>query len=88
MAEDRRFYVGQKALIERDGRVLVLFNEGNHFDLPGGKSPGRASWTWSKPCNREVREETSLEIAAGSPPSRPVCPVTPPSTWPAIAAIT
>jgi 8-oxo-dGTP pyrophosphatase MutT (NUDIX family) len=65
VAEDRRFYVGQKALIERDGQVLVLFHEGN-VDLPGGKvQDGELDLV--KALQREVREETSLEVEVGAP---------------------
>jgi 8-oxo-dGTP pyrophosphatase MutT (NUDIX family) len=60
-----KFYVGQKAVIERDGKVLVLFSRGL-VDLPGGKvQEGETDLVAA--LRREVREETSLEIEVGEP---------------------
>ena len=38
MAEDKLFYIGQKAFIEKGGKVLVLFDPGLGLDFPGGRS--------------------------------------------------
>ena len=61
--EDQEFFVGQKAFIEKDGKVLVLkANFG--IDFPGGKiQEGEADFT--KALKREVKEETSLTIQVG-----------------------
>ena len=37
MSQDQLFFVGQKAFIVRDGKVLVLFNPEGKIDFPGGK---------------------------------------------------
>jgi 8-oxo-dGTP pyrophosphatase MutT (NUDIX family) len=50
-----------KGVVIRDGRVLLLLNERDEWDLPGGRpDPGedhRAALT------REAREEAGLEVA-------------------------
>ena len=64
MADDQLFYVGQKAFIEKDGRVLVLMDPNLGLDFPGGKiQEGETDFTES--LKREVREETKLEIEKG-----------------------
>lgn len=66
MANDKQFYVGQKAFIERDGKVLVLNDPILGLDYPGGKiQEGETDWVGA--LKREVREETGLEIAVGEP---------------------
>jgi ADP-ribose pyrophosphatase YjhB (NUDIX family) len=62
---DQLFYVGQKAFIEKDGKVLVLKHE-KGLDFPGGKvTEGQLDFT--EELKREVREETGLEIEVGDP---------------------
>ena len=65
MAEDKLFYVGQKAFIEKDGEVLILLSTVG-LDFPGGKIQiGEEDFNES--LKREVREETNLEIEVGPP---------------------
>jgi 8-oxo-dGTP diphosphatase len=63
---DKQFYVGQKAFIERDGKVLVLNDPILGLDYPGGKIQ-EGDTNWVEALQREVREETGLEIIVGAP---------------------
>jgi 8-oxo-dGTP diphosphatase len=64
--EDALFCVGQKAFIEKDGSVLVLNDPIEGLDFPGGKvQEGEIDFV--EALQREVREETQLEIAVGEP---------------------
>ncbi len=66
MKEDTLFYVGQKAFIEKDNKVLVLGDPHEGLDYPGGKiQEGETDLIES--LKREVREETGLEIEVGAP---------------------
>jgi 8-oxo-dGTP pyrophosphatase MutT (NUDIX family) len=65
VAADKLFYVGQKAFIERDGALLVLFSRGR-LDLPGGRV-AQGEYDLADALKREVREETALEIDVGMP---------------------
>ena len=66
MPKDQIFYVGQKALIERDGKILVLQREPFGADLPGGKiQVGELDSGCA--LQREVFEETGLQIHVGAP---------------------
>ena len=67
--EDQLFYVGQKALINRRGGILVLKDPFIGLDLPGGKIQ-EGEDDLNKSLIREVKEETGLEITVGSPFSR------------------
>jgi 8-oxo-dGTP diphosphatase len=62
----RTFEVGLKAFIERDGQVLVVFFPNGWLDFPGGRideeDPGL-----EEALQREVREETGLEVEVGAP---------------------
>ncbi len=68
---DTKVYFGQKAFIEKNGKVLVLRDPlalvagQSGLDFPGGKY----RWTESLEdgLRREVKEETSLEIEIGKP---------------------
>ncbi|MEJ0021163.1 MAG: NUDIX domain-containing protein [Candidatus Doudnabacteria bacterium] len=65
MPEDKLFFVGQKAFIEKNGEVLILITPVG-LDFPGGKvQEGEKDFVES--LKREVREETGLEIEVGSP---------------------
>lgn len=67
MKEDQVFYVGQKAFIDKDGKVLILSDSWRHeLDFPGGKIQ-EGEFDFSAALQREVREETGLEIEVGDP---------------------
>jgi 8-oxo-dGTP diphosphatase len=60
------FQVGQKAFIERDGELLLVFFPNGWLDFPGGRiEEGERDLTAS--LKREVVEETALEIEVGHP---------------------
>ena len=60
------FQVGQKALIEKDGRVLVVFFPNGWLDFPGGRIDEGESDIIDA-LNRELREETTLEVEVVDP---------------------
>ncbi len=58
------FYVGQKAFIEKNREILVLFLPDDTLDFPGGKiQEGETNYDVS--LKREVKEETDMEIEVG-----------------------
>ncbi|HEX5368834.1 MAG TPA: NUDIX domain-containing protein [Dehalococcoidia bacterium] len=62
----RMFQVSQKALIDRDGAVLVVYFPSGGLDFPGGRvDEGEHDLVAS--LKREVREETRLEVDVGPP---------------------
>ena len=64
MAEDQQFYIGQKVVLEKDGKVLVLHDPVFGVDLPGGKiQEGETDFV--EALKREVFEETGFSIAVG-----------------------
>jgi 8-oxo-dGTP pyrophosphatase MutT (NUDIX family) len=66
MAEDKLFFVGQKAFIEKGGKLLVLFDQEDKVDFPGGKiQEGENDFKAS--LLREVKEETDLVADVGDP---------------------
>jgi len=66
MKEDQLFFVGQKAFIGKDDKVLVLFNTRNKIDFPGGKiQEGENDFVAS--IVREAKEETGLSIKISEP---------------------
>lgn len=72
MKNDGLFCVCQKALIKKDGKVLVLNDPIEGLDFPGGKiqegeaKDGEAN-SLILALQREVREETGLEIEVFDP---------------------
>ena len=72
MKKDALFCVGQKAFIEKDGKVLVLFDPVEGLDFPGGKiQEGEAvdadASSLIASLKRGVTEETGLEIEVLNP---------------------
>lgn len=67
MKKDQEFYVGQKAFIKKDGKVLVLkLSDIDTIDFPGGKiQEGEENFIES--LKREVKEETNLEVEIHEP---------------------
>lgn len=62
--EDKLYYVGQKAFIEKDGKVLVIGDPTEGLDYPGGKiQVGETDLV--EALKREVREEVGMEIEVG-----------------------
>src|SRR5690606_33726879 len=56
----------QKAFIDKDGELLILFAPSKLFDFPGGRiDEGETDLIVA--LKREVREETALEIEVGRP---------------------
>lgn len=62
MKKDKEFYVGQKAVIEKNGKVLVLNDPILGFDLPGGKIQEGEEHDLVGAFRREIKEETNLEV--------------------------
>lgn len=72
MADDALFCVGQKAFIEKDGKVLIIYDPMEGLDFPGGKiQEGEAkngdTSSLVNSLKREVREEVDLEIEVFNP---------------------
>ncbi len=62
-----QFTVGQKAFIEKDGKVLVLFKpDTGRLDIPGGRIQTNETDLKSA-LAREVLEETGLQIKINDP---------------------
>ena len=80
MAENKFFYVGQKAFIEKpglngaegDGKVLILATHKYGLDFPGGRiqedeAKEDNGESLMQALRREVKEETDLEIEIMEP---------------------
>jgi len=74
MTEDELFFVGQKAIIEHNGSILLLNDPDIGDDLPGGKIQ-KGETDFVKALQREVCEETTLEIKVGKPLSTDYKPI-------------
>lgn len=66
MSENALFTVGQKAFIIHDKKLLLLTSEKYGIDFPGGRIQ-EGELDCDKALQREVREETDLEITVGKP---------------------
>lgn len=55
--------VSVKAVVVVDGRVLLLRNDRDEWDLPGGRPD--AGETYEAAVAREAREEANVEVHAG-----------------------
>lgn len=64
--EDKLYFVGQKAFIEKEGKLLVIFDRTQRVDFPGGRIQCGENNLFES-LKREVREETGLEISVGGP---------------------
>ncbi|MDQ3239397.1 MAG: NUDIX domain-containing protein [bacterium] len=66
MTDDQIFYVGQKAFIEKNDKILILITPTGLLDFPGGKiQVGEVGLDAA--LDREVMEETGLKIEIGTP---------------------
>ncbi len=65
--KDRQFYVGQKAVINKKEKILILHDPViDKIDIPGGKIQ-EGEIDFIKALKREVLEETGLTIKVGRP---------------------
>lgn len=62
----KHFHVGQKAFIDKEGEVLIVFRPNGWFDFPGGRI-NEGETDIIEALRREVHEETALEIEVGDP---------------------
>lgn len=69
MAEDKLLFVGQKALIEKDGKVLILIDSKKRLDFPGGKIQ-ITDTSADQALLREIQEEIQLDVVIGRPYTR------------------
>ena len=81
--------ISVKGVLVHEGRVLLLLNERDEWDLPGGRpDPGE---TLPQALEREVREETGLAAEVGAALDEHLFEVLPgrvvrirPNGWPAV----
>ncbi|MCJ7826387.1 NUDIX domain-containing protein [Patescibacteria group bacterium] len=66
MSSDQYCFIGLKAMIVKDGKILVLSDPQMGPDLPGGKIQ-EGETDLAKALKREVKEETGLVIFVGNP---------------------
>lgn len=70
MDNEALFYVGQKALIEKDGKVLILFDPLFGLDFPGGKiqeDEVKNTNDLGISLRREVKEECNMDVEVLNP---------------------
>ena len=66
MENDAQVYVGQKAFINKNGKILGIQDSATGlWDYPGGKI--KWSEDLENSLKREIREETGLEVKVGEP---------------------
>jgi 8-oxo-dGTP pyrophosphatase MutT (NUDIX family) len=63
---DNLFYVTQKALIKKDGKILILLKKNGNVDFPGGKIQ-EDDMSITDSLKRETEEETGLKIKVNKP---------------------
>lgn len=66
MKPDERFFVGQKAFIEKEGKLLVVIDPLVGLDMPGGKIQ-IGETDLEAAFRRELTEETQLDVHIGAP---------------------
>ncbi|MFA6518601.1 MAG: NUDIX domain-containing protein [Candidatus Shapirobacteria bacterium] len=66
MRPNQLFYVSLKAFIEKDNKLLILINNDHGLDFPGGQIQAMEN-NLEKILQREVKEETNLEIKVNKP---------------------
>lgn len=66
MTDEELMFVGQKAIINKNGRVLIINHEIVGLDFPGGKYE-KNDHSIIESLKREVREETGLEVEVLEP---------------------
>jgi len=67
--KDKLFYVGQKAIINKKGKILILRDSVlKTIDLPGGKIQ-EGEYSFIEALKREVFEETKFKIKIEKPSS-------------------
>jgi 8-oxo-dGTP pyrophosphatase MutT (NUDIX family) len=64
--EDQLLCVAQKALLQKNGQILILFKDSGEWSLPGGKIQ-EGEHDFPAALKREVYEETELSIKIGNP---------------------
>lgn len=70
MTDEQQFYVAQKAVIEKNGKVLVVVDPMFGIDFPGGKiqaNEAKEKKDLELSLKREVKEETGLDIEVLNP---------------------
>ena len=66
MIKDLTCFIGLKAFIRKDKDLLILHDPQMGLDLPGGKIQ-ESELDLKRALEREVREETNLDITVGLP---------------------
>lgn len=64
MPANQLFFVSQKAFIQKEGKILILFDTKLKQDLPGGRMQ-QGEKDLQKALRREIKEELGFEIEIG-----------------------